>query len=648
MSTEYENEKNPEWGEGMNQAVGAAEPKMADAEVTPDETAAGAAENGSAAGTAETVSSETTPVEGETAGAAEPEAADAEVTPGVAAPETADAEVIPDETLAGAAAPAPVQPKKKPKKWIIPVAVAAVVAVATGAFALSSRKDPKDVVIDAFKSITAEGQTDPAEELFGIKAMTEKLAKESSQGTFELTMEGSSNETASQLATAKIGFSVLNDVGNKKSSLEMNVGYANMDLARLLLYADETQLAAAIPELSGKVFTLNYADDLEGQLASSPYFGTLLEASGIDASEFGAYITKCQELSAGDGGQVELFDIKALWDRYREGSKAIDDLKAAMTVEKGEKKNFSIDGADVSCDGYQVTVAEDALIQFAYTTKDFILKDETLKNDFVTYLDLISELPGAMASLTDGAADMELSELQEKLWEETDKGIDQMIEQMQDFLGDVTMDVYVTKDGKMAGFDYETTATVGEEELRLFGDVVFAGGYNMMSNVAATLHVEDGKGQTVTLSLEKTGSYEADTSLNRGMTGSIEAEGMKYSLAYESDYQAEDGSYRVSLDFLSGDESQFSIRSDGFVGDLVKGESMEVYMDSIRLESPVLTGSSQYIEFSGKYSMGPLTDAVELPEGESFDVLAAAEADYEAVAAEISGNVFGLLLQLMQ
>lgn len=53
-----------------------------------------------------------------------------------------------------------------------------------------------------------------------------------------------------------------------------------------------------------------------------------------------------------------MLDLKALWNRYKEGSKAIDDLKAAMTVTKNDKKEFTIDGQSENCRGYHVNSAE--------------------------------------------------------------------------------------------------------------------------------------------------------------------------------------------------------------------------------------------------------------------------------------------------
>ena len=66
------------------------------------------------------------------------------------------------------------------KKWLISAGAAAAVVVVGGGVMLSHQADPKDTVIDAFKSITAEGQLNPSEEIFGTKEL-EKLLQNKSQ-----------------------------------------------------------------------------------------------------------------------------------------------------------------------------------------------------------------------------------------------------------------------------------------------------------------------------------------------------------------------------------------------------------------------------------------------------------------------------------
>ena len=560
------------------------------------------------------------------------------------AAEAADTVETVTEAADTAAESQPEEPKKNNKMKYGIAAVAAVAVIAVGAAVLMPKTSPKDTVIDAFKSITAKGQTDPMEEIFGWDAMNEKLSKESSEMNLELQLQESSDETVNQLATGKIGMSAMNDVEGKKSSFVLGVGYADMNLANLEVYLDDKQVVAAIPELTKKAFSLNYADDLEGQLENSPYVGELLSESGTDLTGLNSYITKAREMAS---SETQLFDVKALWNRYKEGSKAIDDLKAAMTVEKTDKKDFTINGSSQSCKGYNVTITKDALIQFANTSKEFFLSDETLKKDFIEYMSLMTELQGTMAAMT-GSEDMTPEQAQEEMWKDTEEQADDLIAQLDESLGDVTMVVYVAKDGKMASFDYNTTVTEDEVVTKVYGTAAFAGGYNMLANVNATVNMEDASGQVVTLTLDKTGTYEAGKTYTGALTAAFTDGTDTYSLAYNGDYAVETGDYNLSLDFLNNGTSAGTITSKGLVQNLVKGESFEAYVESIKLESAAFTGTDEYIDLSGFYRAGPLDGTIEIPEGENMDVLAATEEDYTAVMNEIIGNVYGLMMSVYQ
>ena len=167
-------------------------------------------------------------------------------------------------------------------------------------------------------------------------------------------------------------------------------------------------------------------------------------------------------------------------------------------------------------------------------------------------------------------------EMQQELWKEAETQLDAVIEELKDSMGDLTMDVYVRKDGKMAGFDYETTAVIAEENIKLYGNVAFAGGYSMMSNVKAVLNVESADGEVVTASVDKTGTYEKDKTWAGTLRGTIGNGTDSYSFVYTGDYNAESKDYNLSLDLLSGEESQFTISSSGMFTDLVKGESFNL------------------------------------------------------------------------
>lgn len=512
-----------------------------------------------------------------------------------------------------------------------------------GGVMLSHQADPKDTVIDAFKSITAEGQLNPSEEIFGTKELEDLLQKGSAQTGMELSMTGIFDESLNQMSGAGIGLDVKRDVDSGRQLLNLSLQYGGGELADAQLYMDDTQIMAAIPALSSRMFTLDYVNDLEGQLINSPYAAQKLEEQGIDIEGLANYLGQYKEALS---DEEPMMDLKALWNRYKEGSKAIDDLKTAMTVTKNDKKEFTIDGQSENCRGYHVTLPKDALIRFAKTTREFFLNDETLKQDVVRYLELAGDASSIYAADGDGES-VDPEEQQKELWAQAEAVLDNLVEEMENTIGDVTMDVYVRKDGKMAGFSYETDATVEEENVRFYGDVSFGGGYNMLSNVNGALNIEDSDGQIITVSLDKTSAYEAGKSWSGQVIATLQGDEEKYQFILDGDYQIADGSYEVKLDLQSNGASQASLTTNGAVSDLSKGESVHIDMDSLRLETTLLNGSSSYVEFAGSYYVNPLEDEIVQPDGVPFDVLASSEEDYNQVTTEITGNLFAILLKVM-
>ena len=521
--------------------------------------------------------------------------------------------------------------------------VPASVTVIGGGVMLSHQADPKDTVIDAFKSITAEGQLNPSEEIFGTKELEDLLQKGSAQTGMELSMTGISDESLNQMSGAGIGLDVKRDVDSGRQLLNLSLQYGGGELADAQLYMDDTQIMAAIPVLSSRMFTLDYANDLEGQLINSPYAAQKLEEQGIDIEGLANYLGQYKEALS---DEEPMLDLKALWNRYKEGSKAIDDLKAAMTVTKNDKKEFTIDGQSENCRGYHVILPKDALISFAKTTREFFLNDETLKQDVVRYLELAGGASSIYAADGDGES-VDPEEQQKELWAQAEAVLDNLVEEMENTIGDVTMDVYVRKDGKMAGFSYETDATVEEENVRLYGDVSFGGGYNMLSNVNGALNIEDSEGQVITISLDKAGAYEAGKSWSGQVIATLEDDEEKYQFILDGDYQIADGSYELKLDLQSNGASQASITANGAVSELSKGESVHIDMDSLRMETTLLNGSISYVELAGSYYVNPLEDEIAQPDGVPFDVLASSEEDYNQVTTEITGNLFAILLKVM-
>ncbi len=548
--------------------------------------------------------------------------------------------------------------KKSGKIWIAGAAAAAVAAIGGVAFWQMNKQDPKDVVIDAFKGVIAEGQTNPMEEIFGWKALGEKLYSSSYQVDMALTL----GEVLGSTELQGTGFSINAREDREKSAMNMDLGfqYGDIPMFNAQFYLDNSEMAIALPpDMTNKVFTLNLEEDLNTQIADSPYLGKSLNEMGMDLQGYVDYMKKANELSQ---AEEPLFDLGALWDRYETGSKAVDNLKAAMTVEKGESKKCTVGEAEVECKGYDVVLSNAALVQFFTETKDFFLADETLKKDVITYLELVYDLNSSlygseeMAQLYGlGSADMTPEQQQTELWTSTDEALEELLAQLEGAMGDVTLAVYVTDDGKLASFDYSTelslteqtaeSGTAAEEEssapaeasdiFKVYGNVNFRGGYSQTANVEANLTVEDSNGEKMSFDVAKIGEYEKDKTYQAQLALQMEAADQKMLFSLSGEYDIPTGNYMIDAYAEDNDTEVGSIRIDGIVEDLVPGESFNAVVDSLKVTAGPMEEGMLLAELSGSYGIKPLEESISKPEGESFDILAATEDEWNAVIMEL-------------
>ena len=253
----------------------------------------------------------------------------------------AEAENVKTEEPAPAAVTVPEEPQPN-KKFIkilaAVIAFAAVIAVAALAYVKMTTKDPKQVVIDAFENVFPEGQVYPSEELFGLKDFAETVKTADSQGGLTLKMDSCSDATVNAYAGSGLRFEAKDDKTNGRSFFNMGVIYSGMDLANLNAYYGDDTLMLAVPELSAKVFTVDLGEGLAERIKNSPTVGPLLEQNGVDVEGMAVYFTELMdeaEKAQTEGRQP--FDVEALINRYKEGCKAQENFKAALTVEKAAK-----------------------------------------------------------------------------------------------------------------------------------------------------------------------------------------------------------------------------------------------------------------------------------------------------------------------
>lgn len=533
--------------------------------------------------------------------------------------------------------------KKNGKVIGIAVAAAAVVCVAAAAFVKFGMEDPKETVIHAFENIYQEDQVSPVEELFGLEALAEAAAAGDYEGGLTLKLDGSSDEMVNTYAGSGLSFEGKNSVTEKKTLFDLGLIYGGMDAANLYIYGDDTRLMAAAPQLSGKVFTLDVSEGLADRIKASPVFGPYLEQNGVDIDGLASYYTELAEKENGD-----LFDLKALYERYKEGSKAQENFKAALTVEKGEKGTFLVDGKETSCRGYQVAVSKVAMIDFLRTSSDFFLQDETLKGDYLKQLEAMTRMTELMGSYGTGQ-ELSAQEQLDQTYEEVETAVDQMITELETALNDIQLKVYVTNDGRLASVEGTTVlngaAYGAESDVQVDGNWQLQGGTYLTQNMMGSLMLTQGESVT-RLEFIKQGTYDgkqltADVSVDAVLPDQTSFNGM-----FTGTYTAEDGAYHVSLEGGMNGVQAVKLDMTGAVDELEKGSNIHVALDSLTVVVPDANMEELTTTLSGEYYLQPLSGAIEAPQGEAFDVLAATEEDWNSVLFELLFGAIGLAGQL--
>ena len=560
-----------------------------------------------------------------------------------------DAPMPAEEPAEGAPAAAPAPNKKFTRILTIVIAILAAVSVGALAFVKLTAKDPKQVVIEAFENIWPQDQTLPSEELFGLKALAESSLTADSETGLTLKLDSCSVPYADQFAGSGLRFAGKNDITNGKSSANAGVIYNGMDLLNLDVYYGDETLMAAVPELSGRVFTLDLSDGLGERIANSPYFGPLMESSGVDMEGFASYFSQLidEAEQAREEGKAP-FDLEALMNRYKEGSKAQENFKAALAVEKAENNGtYTMNGKEVSCKGYYVTVSKDSMIEFLETSTDFFLQDETLKQDFLRQMESTVKMTELMGGGMYGEEMLSAQEMQEQSYDEAKKAVDSMIRYLDASLSDIQMTVYVDKKGNLAAVEGSTQMYPEElaEEDQKYVDITFSwelqGGAYLTQNFEGNITVEH-DGRKAYLDILRQGVYDGKK-LTDDISVDLNAAGETYNFVYTSTYDSDGGSYHTSVE-LGGEGTQIVKASiSGVLDQLEKGKSFHMDIDALEISA---INNSVNVVLSGEYYYQPLEGEVTAPEGEALDILEASESDWNSVGMEIMMNGFSVMSQL--
>ncbi len=543
---------------------------------------------------------------------------------------------------AGQPAAAP-QKKKSPGKLIgIAAAVAAVLGIGIFAASKLGEKDPKEVVISAFENIYTEDQVKPMEELFGFSKFQEN-AGSSQEADMKIMLKDCSMDEAKLFAGAGFKVSSQYDQESKKSAGNLAALYGGMDLVNLDFYFGDNVFMAAIPELSSKVFTLDTSEGLAQRVMESPVLGPVFQYSDLDLEEaedfYREYIHWIQK-KAEDGSAADPYGLADALERYKKGCKAQADFKEALTVTKGEKYTFEVDGKEVSCKGYEVNISKDSLINFLRTSSDFFLEDQELKDNFLEHLQMsfrMLELSGIGIGNT-AFSGMSAEEMLDQNYEEMKVMVEEAIDELDAVLNDVDMVVHVDKKGRLVSVEGSTTLTDEEDEADIQFSLRLEGGSYLTQNAWGKAEISGG-GDAVTVEFTKSGSYDGKTlsgDLSLTLCGMEEDLTLDLSGFYDSD----GGDFTMSADVVSKKEKLLELSAEGIVSELEKGSVIHMDFDEIRLDMP--GEDALFISFDGEYDLRPLSGEVAELEGEKLDVIGATEEDWQDVIMEIYMGVMDL------
>lgn len=538
--------------------------------------------------------------------------------------------------------------KRKKKAGIIAgVAAAAVIAVAGGVFAFVkiTQKDPKEVVIQAFENIYTEDQVNPVEELLGLSQFVRNAKTEDVEGGLTLTLDSSSSAEIEAFAGSGFKIAGMYDRTNGQNEANVGIVYKDMDLFHIDAYYGQDTLMAAIPEISSQVFSLDLSQGLAGRLKNSPVIGPMLEEEGIDVEGIGEYMEELAGAAKTEGGVTRKPDLEAAIKRFQDGWQAREKLKAAMTVEKTEKKSFVIDDTEINCRGYEVRIRKEFMVEFLRGSSNFFLNDEELREIFLKQLEQnvrMTELMGGMAS------GMSAEERYEGMMKDMTDDVEEMIDFLDQTLNDMDMTVYVDKKGRLA---YLKGTTILTAESGLEGDNIQAdfelelkGGSYLTQNLKANLEMKNDNAQ-VNVEVKKRGSYDG-TRLTDDVSLDIDVKNTQdYSigLIYTDTYDGDSGDFHIGTSVTAQGYLIADLSLTGVVNQLEKGVSVQADIDELRI---VVMNETGRVTLSGECYFRPLSKEIKAPEGERFDVVAASEEEWAAVGSEIFLKLLAMNRQL--
>lgn len=514
-------------------------------------------------------------------------------------------------------------PKNNKKKWLLAggaavvlIAVIGIIAVAGSYFFQNSQKKFVTALVKAMTSAPEE-----SEDLFGFEQMAEAVKETPYHYGGSLVLEDSNLtdlEAFSGLGfTAEVGVDYNTE---RRGMAEFMVSYGGMDVAGLSYYLDPKGLALFLPGLSDRLLELDYQEGFEQRL----YASYMMESMGMDQyemEEFANMLIAVREMMEGNE-TAEQTGSQEIAKRFQNTVDLAKRLEDEMEVERSDSKSFTINGKETSCTGYTAVISHETLMAMFGDVKDFIVADEEAGQMVYEFMSQMDVLTGG--GLVSGDR------------EDLEADLDRLLDRLDESFDDIKMKGYIDHSGNMASLTIETGFEADGDQVEFSEEILFKGGSYLAENMEVTVEVDDGYSD-VECKVTREGSTEnevTDTSYKL----SIRSDGEKLLTATFGNTLNRD-TKEASMDAMIRADSMYvsvDFKADGVFDQIDKGKGFHFDLDNLRLRAVGAT-----LNFSGEVYCGPM-DALEKPEGETFDMLTDREADWEDLAMEIVDKLYEL------
>jgi len=487
----------------------------------------------------------------------------------------------------------------------------------TGALAVTSLfacgKSPKEKVEDAFKTLGTSASAIALKDELGIAAAMEKIQDGAFEAGIKVTLEDSDISELAMLVSGSVEAFIAGDVEKEKKILMgASIGYAASELLSAEMYVDEEQIAVALPGLLEKVPYIDVSGNLEKKLKKS----VLMQQEGMDEIDFEGIADMWKEKMANTKDD-ELGEFVLA---FEDETKAMKTFEDAIEINEIDKKEFKINGKNKKCEGFEIVIPEEAVVEFAESFMDYYLSKDA-KAAYNKYIEQYAADNGVY-----DAEDLK-AEFEAGLAEIEDNA-EEILTMIETYISDVEAEMYIYE-GEIVSLEAEMEITdasgsMGVESFEVGLELECEGGeYGMYDNYTLTVKMMSMDLIEITKETLVDGDeYEVEWKL-----GGMAMQNMSASAEFV--LNKKDGDFEFEASFDDGYDSML-LAMEGVV-EVEKKEAVTIEFDSLKLT----VDEELMFDVSGECWMKD--DAkVKMPEGKKFDVLTDKQSEWDEFMEDVN------------